>query len=72
MTVISFLSLCPEAEQSSSPSRTGVGSDHEDSQAATMGNEKHLTLQKNICLCNLVNSGRFTWLQFMLSWTVHV
>lgn len=38
------LSFSPEAEQSSSPSRTGVGSDQEDSRTATMGNVKDLPL----------------------------
>lgn len=37
-------SLLSEAEQSSSPSRTGVGSDQEDSRTATMGNVKYISL----------------------------
>lgn len=45
-----YLSLCPEAEQHNSPSRTGVGSDHEDSQTATMGNVNDVVLHKNILL----------------------
>lgn len=44
------LTLSAETEQPSSPSRTGFGSDHEDSQTANMGNVKDLDLRISACV----------------------